>query len=123
MKFLPHDIRRLKNAGYKIIECAPWHFQIQGHVLLNIWPSKRKYMVAYDNGASYYIDILKTVESIFGKPNEIKPKKTLFQKIKKEHENSISEEEYDAEFEWQEWRTKFAEEINSIYQNNILNVC
>ena len=88
------DIDRLRSAGYQVIERSPWHFQVIGEpVLINIWPTKRKYMVAFDSGASYYTDIVATVKSILEKA---KPRV------------APATPEY---FAWQEWRFAFAKEI------------
>lgn len=62
------DIRKLKRAGYKVIERSHWHYQVtQNDVTCNIWPSKSKYMVEFGNGASIYTDVVEAVASIVGK--------------------------------------------------------
>lgn len=61
------DIKKLQRAGYEVIEQSPWHYQVeQNGVVCNIWPSKRKYMVEYGGGASFYDDVVEAVESIVG---------------------------------------------------------
>lgn len=68
------DIDILREAGYDIQERNPWHYQVMAAVgkrilVVNIWPSKKKYMREYGDGAKYYEDVIEAVESI------IKPKK------------------------------------------------
>lgn len=63
------DIAKLKRAGYTVIQQSPWHFQVaQGDSVCNIWPTKRKYMREYGGGASIYVDVVRAVESVVGKP-------------------------------------------------------
>ncbi len=50
-----YEISHLKRNGFNVVEKSPWHFQvIEGKIVINIWPTKRKWMVAYDSGASFY---------------------------------------------------------------------
>ncbi len=87
------DINRLRAAGHQVIQRNPWHFQVLGDVLINIWPTKRKYMVAFDSGASYYRDIVATVNEIMSaaKPKMLPATPQLIA--------------------WQSWRTAFTKEI------------
>lgn len=68
------DIDILVEAGYDVVERNPWHYQVMAAIgkkiiVVNIWPSKRKYMREYGDGAKLYADIIEAVESI------IRPKK------------------------------------------------
>lgn len=68
------DIDILVEAGYDVVERNPWHYQVMAAIgkkiiVVNIWPSKRKYMREYGDGAKLYTDIIEAVESI------IRPKK------------------------------------------------
>lgn len=69
MKTEFRDINKLQEVGYTIIECSPWHFKVygQGNVM-NVWPSKRKFMLEYGRQASFYKDIVETVKRHVGPP-------------------------------------------------------
>ncbi len=51
-----HEITHLRKSGLTVEERSPWHFQVMGSVIINVWPTKCKWMVAYDSGASFYED-------------------------------------------------------------------
>lgn len=52
-----HEITHLRKNGFEVLEQTPWHYQmVSGKTVINIWPTKRKWMVAYDSGASFYED-------------------------------------------------------------------
>lgn len=96
------DIGRLVKAGYKVIQRSPWHFQIEGNgTLVNIWPTKRKYMMQFDSGASYYTDVIKAVESIVGTPDGVKPKRPLRDILYERYHVPKTPEQ---EFAYQQWR-------------------
>lgn len=94
-----HDISVLRKAGYKITEKSPWHFQIkQGKALVNIWPTKQKFMREYGNGASFYDDVVQAVESIVGKPGVKQPSTYLVDKYVRERQETTDP------FAWDEWQ-------------------
>lgn len=64
------DIVKLKDAGYTVEERSQWHYQVvTGRATINIWPSKKKYMREYGSGASFYTNIVATIEGLVGKPH------------------------------------------------------
>lgn len=109
------DIGRLRNAGYKVIQRSPWHFQIEGNgTLVNIWPSKRKYMIQYGSGASYYTDVVKAVDSIVGAPDGAKPKKPLRDILWERYYVPPTLEQQIAERQWREGLEVLVAQINGI---------
>lgn len=78
------DIAKLKRAGYQVIQQSPWHFQVeQGEIICNIWPTKKKYMQEWGNGASIYTDVVRAVESIVGPPGVKETRAERIARIKK----------------------------------------
>lgn len=91
------DINRLREAGYAVKQKSPWHFQVEGKTIVNIWPSRNKWMVAYGAGASFYHDgkhLLSIMENILGKPGEKRGRdpRWLLKKINAEWEASLTSE-------------------------------
>ncbi len=75
MSWWYQDIRDLREAGFVVEEMNPWHFQVVGEKLrVNIWPTKKKFMIEYGDGASYYTDVVETVDQI------LNPKKSAVQR-------------------------------------------
>lgn len=67
-----------------MIERSPWHFQVeQGDTICNIWPSKKKYMVEFGGGASYYDDVLEAVASIVGMPGGKETRAQRMERLRK----------------------------------------
>lgn len=68
------DIEDLREAGFTVEQRSPWHFQVIGEkIKVNIWPTKKKFMIEYGDGASYYTDVVETVDQILNpkkKPSE-----------------------------------------------------
>ncbi len=84
-----NDIRILKKAGYEVTERSPWHFQVeQGDSICNIWPSKKKYMVEFGGGASYYDDVVEAVASIVGAPGGRETRAQRMERLRK-HWNDL----------------------------------
>lgn len=61
-------IQALRAAGYKVVQRSPWHYQVVHRLTtVNLWPTKNKWMVEYDSGASLYkdaADLLKSILSV-----------------------------------------------------------
>lgn len=78
-------IAALRNAGYTVVERSPWHYQCGN---IDIWPSKRKWMVKYDSGASFYKDagdLLRIVMEKFEKKKTLQmPPVTKAEKVWRE---------------------------------------
>lgn len=89
-----HDIQKLKRAGYVVIEQSPYHYHVHnnGRELINVWPSKRKWMIQYGNGASFYTDVLKMAQDILGEPG-------------KKRKCRLKERQAEMMAEWESWRT------------------
>ncbi len=79
------DIDALRAAGYTVEERSPWHYQVMGKVIVNIWPSKKKYMVEYDRGASFYEDVVEAVDGILAE---------------KESRRDFWNKEFEATYDW-----------------------
>ncbi len=80
------DIEELRDAGYTVEERSPWHFQVVGErVKVNIWPTKKKYMIEYGDGASYYEDVVEAVEEL------LTPKKSGIE---------IANENFEKTYDW-----------------------
>lgn len=78
------DILKLKRAGYKVEELSPWHYQVkQGDTICNIWPSKRKYMREFDNGASIYLDVVEAVAHVVGPAHTVETRAERIARLKK----------------------------------------
>lgn len=93
-----HEINVLRQAGFNVIEHSPWHFEvISGKTVINIWPTKRKWMVKYDSGASYYSDAADLLRIVTDKMKQLNPPVML----------SIT----DAEEEWRDGLNELAAEI------------
>ncbi len=79
------DIEDLRRAGFTVESRSPWHFQVIGEkTKVNIWPTKKKFMIEYGDGASYYTDVVETVDQI------LNPKKSRRQIL-----NELFETMYD----------------------------
>ena len=63
------ELDSLRKKGYHVIVEKPWHWEVRksgSRVLVHVWPSVQKYMVAYDREASFYRDnLLECVEKSF----------------------------------------------------------
>ncbi len=47
----------VQDAGYFLFEEKPWHWEVtnsEGKIVVHVWPTVGKYMVAHDSGASFY---------------------------------------------------------------------
>lgn len=81
----------MKDAGYFVEEKSAYHWHVTkrgNKLILNVWPSVRKYMIQYSSIAMYYSELLKTVDSIFSDPKNQIPEKPSY----KEHlDEGISE--------------------------------
>ncbi len=85
MNWWLEDIEELQEAGFTVQEMNPWHFQVIGETFkINIWPTKKKYMIEYGDGAAYYTDVVEAVDNL------LHPKKSG-----KEIANEMFEEMYD----------------------------
>lgn len=98
------DIERLKAAGYKVEQKSPWHFHVKGPVTLNIWPTKRKWMIEYGSGASFYTDILETVREVIGEPRKRHKRnpRWLLDQIIAQYEAGRTDADREAERIWRE---------------------
>lgn len=64
------DWEALKKAGYILSIKSPWHWHAKqkgGKVIMNIWPTVKKYMMDGSNGASKYGDVVREVSKEFAK--------------------------------------------------------
>lgn len=106
------DIRKLKDAGYRVVQKSPWHFQVLGKVLVNIWPTKNKYMVQYAGGASHYGNIVEKMHLILGNPKDnTGPQRRIFDVIREQHERSITSAMREAEVIWRTGLKAFQDSI------------
>lgn len=87
------DILKLRAAGYKVVEQSLWHYEVMGEHIVNIWPSKRKYMIKYGAGASFYTDVVAAVAEILGKPGAKRDKRALVKRLNAEYEASLTPEQ------------------------------
>lgn len=85
------DIEDLRDAGYTVEQKSPWHFQVVGQKRVNIWPTKKKFMIEFGDGASYYTDVVDTVDQI------LNPKETSLQKAQFLYAEVYAPEEEDWE--------------------------
>lgn len=104
-----HEIEVLRKEGFQIAELSPYHFHvIKGKRYVNIWPTKRKWMVMYGSGASFYKDakeLLGIVQNVLGKKNP----RWLIDRLIQEMEAAKTPIQREAE-EWQrEWLPVFHE--------------
>ncbi len=112
-----HDIQRLKQAGYTVEERSPWHYQLAGPIVLNIWPSKRKWMVQYGSGASFYNNfehLLEIVRNLIGEPGARRGRnpRWLVDRIHAEHESQRTDADRDAERIWREGLVKLQKQLS-----------
>jgi hypothetical protein len=99
-----YEIENLRKEGFKIEQKSPWHFiVIKGKRYINIWPSKRKWMVMYGSGASFYgnaEELLGIVRNLFGKKRN---PRWLVDQLIKEMEAAKTPRQREAEAFQKEW--------------------
>lgn len=95
------DIEDLRDAGFTVEELTPWHFQVIGEkTKVNVWPTVKKFMIEYGDGASYYVDVVEAVDQI------LNPKKSGIE---------IANEYFALMYEWDQvakWRSGVSELTN-----------
>ena len=97
------EIQFLRKKGLRVEERSPWHFQVIGkRTLVTIWPTKKKWMVQYDSGASFYEsnhDLLSKVERSLG---ELDPRE-LLRILQEERDSRVTPQMRDAYWYWKAW--------------------
>lgn len=106
-----HHLTHLKKNGLNVVTRSPWHYQVvHGRIVINVWPTSRKWMVAYDTGASLYKD----ASDLF----------RIVTKVIEERAPIVMPPVTDAELEWRDGldilKYEIAEELSTYYQNNHL---
>lgn len=95
------DIEKLKKAGYEVKEMSPWHYHVVGAVTINVWPSRKKYMLQYGSGASYYDDIMVVAANILGDPKtKIRNPRWLLDRLIAERDRYVTDEDRAAVVLW-----------------------
>lgn len=82
------DLAALKDAGYSVKGKVITHWRVrkQGYdIVVDVWPTVRKYMQTGDNGANRYTDIVRAVGSIFTR----KTKRTVRIEAEKEWRSGL----------------------------------
>lgn len=111
------EINQVQKAGYTVVQKSPWHFHIvNGDLLINVWPTKRKWMVPYSGGASFYTNLLATCEEVLGKPGQEKKRDpwAIVKRLWKEEERRITPQQREA-MEWRkEWHPVLVEYLTLV---------
>lgn len=104
-----YEIRHLQDNGVKIVQKSPWHFHaVRGNRYVNIWPTKHKWMVMYDSGASYYDDAKHLLEIVRNVLRPANPR-WLVDRLIKEMEARKTPRQREAEAFQKEWLGVFVE--------------
>lgn len=113
-----HDITHLKQKGYKVIQKSPWHFHVIGdQTYINVWPTARKYMIAFGGGASYYQnagDLFGVVRNILGEPGVPKSRnpRWLIDRLQREYEAARTDVDREAERVWREGLKELSRQLS-----------
>lgn len=107
------DIDDLREAGYMVQEKSPWHYQVIGEkTKVNVWPSVKKYMIDYGDGASYYDDVLEAVGSI------LRPRKS---RIEMANEGFAEMYDWDVYEQWRKGSTEFTNKCKTQMRMDEIN--
>lgn len=86
------DIVHLRENGLTVEQKSPWHYHVVGaHTYVNVWPTKRKWMIAFGSGASYYHSA-KELLHICKKILDRSDPRWLVRKINEEYERKLTPE-------------------------------
>lgn len=98
-----YEITYLREKGYTVNEKSPWHYEVIGKkTLINVWPTKRKWMIQYGSGASFYSsaeDLYEKVDNILGKKRN---PRWLLDRLLRERDATMTEEQRIAYPLWKE---------------------
>jgi predicted CoA-binding protein len=103
-----HQLKYIKDKGYKVVQMSPYHYHVKGKkTYINVWPTSRKWMIAFGSGASVYQNkeaLLGIIQNILGMPESLEPRnpRWLLDQLIAERDSKLTEEDRQAYIIWRD---------------------